>query len=373
MEQVENDADADQAGGSEQDETTRKPYEAYESKRHHRTSAIPSDSPTHNRIRSDTISSSSSSRTPSPSRKSSISSTDMAFQGKEAVATAHENLRSRLAPFWSSILPNRRVLFDIYATPPTGNTAQSSGNTSTESNEAEEDENLEETEPLYSFELITDANGHFSRVAVVPWEKLCTSPPTAATVFQASGSGSQQMQNWIVKVRARLDYEVLPVVDTETSYRERVRRAVATYGQEAVDRQPSTPSRSGDTAPDVTKLSLNTPGEPQIVEWTTIHIGRADGVHIISDLVGSLGLAGANCRTTPSNTATSLPDPVRSSGKYGRESRSSRRNVFCRPLRDICVPGMNAMYDRLDDRGAAGFHFVVSRLPLEEMSPGRCG
>lgn len=35
------------------------------------------------------------------------------------------------------------------------------------------------------------------------------------------------------------------------------------------------------------------------------------------------------------------------------------RNVFCRPLEEICVPEMNAMYRRLDDKGVAGFHFVV--------------
>lgn len=39
------------------------------------------------------------------------------------------------------------------------------------------------------------------------------------------------------------------------------------------------------------------------------------------------------------------------------------RNVFCRPLEDICVAETNALYRRLDERGVAGFHFVVSPSP----------
>lgn len=36
------------------------------------------------------------------------------------------------------------------------------------------------------------------------------------------------------------------------------------------------------------------------------------------------------------------------------------RNVFCRPLDEIVVPEMDAMYRRLEKNGVQGFHFVVS-------------
>jgi hypothetical protein len=38
--------------------------------------------------------------------------------------------------------------------------------------------------------------------------------------------------------------------------------------------------------------------------------------------------------------------------------------VFCRPLEEIVVPEMNDMYRRLDDKGVAGFHFVVSEMMI---------
>jgi len=212
---------------------------------------------------------------PPPSRQSSTSSESSSvvhFGTKEALTTAHDNLHTRLAPFWSSILPNRRVLFDVHAIPPD---SDHSDLTDTAANESPE------TRPVHSFQLITDGNGHFSKTIVIPWEKLCSSPSTVAAAFDTKSS-SGALLGWNLRIRSRLDYEDLPPAESDRSYRERLRRAVSAYGVDAVDAPPST-SRS--TQPGADEVVLNSPKEPQVVQWTSIKVGRADGVHIISDLV----------------------------------------------------------------------------------------
>jgi hypothetical protein len=210
---------------------------------------------------------------PPPSRQSSTSSESSSvvhFGTKEALTTAHDNLHTRLAPFWSSILPNRRVLFDVHALPP-----------DTDTDRSDSADESPETRPIHSFQLITDGNGHFSKTVVIPWEKLCSSPSTVAAAFDTKSS-SEALLGWNLKIRSRLDYEDLPPAESDRSYRERLRRAVSAYGVDAVDTPPST-SRS--TQPRADEVILNNPKEPQVVQWTSIKVGRADGVHIISDLV----------------------------------------------------------------------------------------
>lgn len=214
---------------------------------------------------------------PTPSRQSSTSSETSSivhFGTKEALTTAHDNLHTRLAPFWSSILPNRRVLFDVHALPPNTNASDA-----TTKNVDIDD--AEGSQPIHSFQLITDGNGHFSKTIVIPWEKLCSSPSTVAAAFN-SKSSSDALLGWNLKIRSRLDYEDLPPAESDRSYRERLRRAVSAYGVDAVDAPPSTSSSTRSVGEEVV---LNSPKEPQVVQWTSIRVGRADGVHIISDLV----------------------------------------------------------------------------------------
>jgi hypothetical protein len=210
---------------------------------------------------------------PPPSRQSSTSSESSSvvhFGTKEALTTAHDNLHTRLAPFWSSILPNRRVLFDVHALPP-----------DTDTDRSDSADESPETRPIHSFQLITDGNGHFSKTIVIPWEKLCSSPSTVAAAFDTKSS-SEALLGWNLRIRSRLDYEDLPPAESDRSYRERLRRAVSAYGVDAVDAPPST---SRPTQPGTEEVVLNNPKEPQVVQWTSIKVGRADGVHIISDLV----------------------------------------------------------------------------------------
>lgn len=228
------------------------------------------------------------------SRQSSLASTDAAFSGKEEIRTAHGNLNDRLAPFWSSVLPGRRVLFDIYATPKpirSEDTIEHSGG-------READKSSPADDPVHSFQIFSDPNGHFSEVVVVPWEKLCTTPSVVSAVFDAAQKSSKApLDGWTLNVRARLDYEVLPVAESDLSYRQRIKRAISSYGVDAVDDVPARAGASNRQAttrsmaaanqqpPAIEKLSLNTPGEPQVIEWTTIRVGSAGGVHVISDLV----------------------------------------------------------------------------------------
>lgn len=216
-----------------------------------------------------------------PSRQSSQSSIDTHFSTNEAVTTAHDNLHTRLAPFWSNILPNRRVLFDVYAYPP-GSNPKSSPNRPSNDLDKHADSS-DHPDPLYSFQLITDANGHFSKTIVIPWERICSTPSTVAAAFKSTSEDYHHaLLGWDLRLRSRLDYEDLPIKDDERSYRERLRRAVSSYGVDAVDEQ-STQTRNREDAEE--KVLLNDPKEPQVVEWTSIRVGREDGVHVISDLV----------------------------------------------------------------------------------------
>lgn len=233
----------------------------------------------------------------SPSRQSSVSSTDTAFADKASIRTAHTNLNARLAPFWSSVLPSRRVLFDIYALPPDAEFPKSPTQPADPEKDDDElmDKRAPDQDPLHSFEFFTDNNGHFSEVVVVPWEKLCTTPSTVEAVYSSTQAGTGDgphaaipLIGWKLILRSRLDYEVLPVAESDLSYRQRIKRAVSSYGVDAVD--TSAPrSTAGDPSAAATagmeKISLNTPGEPIVIEYTTIRVGSAGGVHIISDLV----------------------------------------------------------------------------------------
>jgi hypothetical protein len=301
-----------------------------------------------------------------PSRQSSQSSVDTHFTTSEAVTTAHDNLHTRLAPFWSSILPNRRVLFDVYAYPPGSAPEQALDTTSNDLDK--ETESSYHPDPIYSFQLITDANGHFSRTIVIPWERLCSTPSTVAAAFTSTSKDYHNaLLGWNLRLRSRLDYEDLPAKDDERSYRERLRRAVSSYGVDAVDEQP-TPARSKEVGAE--KVLLNDPKEPQVVEWTSIQIGREDGVHIISDLVCSSCTTDLRANdqddTVKHSDILSGPREVFRSVTSGdfrsacRVYKLMNRNVFCRPLTEICVPEMDAMYRRLESRGVQGFHFVVS-------------
>lgn len=259
----------------------------------------------------------------------STSTSEAAFIGHEAIVSAHETLQRRIAPFWSSILPNRRVLVDIYATPPGSPLpASSSPDTTTPSGPAHSP--IRETDPdpdpdptgsatpATSFQILTDANGHFSKVVTIPWETLCTTPSTVAMAFSTNEA---EKLGWDIRVRTRLDYEVFDQSD-QGGYRERIRRAMATYGVDATDGPGSGTGQGRDQARSVRQvggegsgaagvrggpgaegggegevedvnrgmkgLSLNTPGEPQVVVNTTVRLGSAGGVHIISDLVSLL-------------------------------------------------------------------------------------
>lgn len=207
----------------------------------------------------------------------------------------------------------------------------------------------DKAEPLTSFEIITDSNGHFSKVITIPWETICTSPAAVPMAFEVDES---KRLAWDLRVRTRLDYEVFEYGDGDGAstargattgggggggggYRERIKRAMATYGVDANDdpttasppsgasvtprsmpprpdtaatdageftpaaSPPSRDSAGSDNGPAaagseqraeeaeraIQRLSLNTPGEPQVIVNTMVRLGSAGGVHIISDLV----------------------------------------------------------------------------------------
>lgn len=224
---------------------------------------------------SDSANSSEQSSIAGPSRRprmastmstSSISTQNSAFVDDEAVSTGHANLQKRLAPFWSTALPNRRVLFDVYLVPDTPSNVESSSSSSHSTPTPPSD-------PIHSFELFTDNNGHFGHSAQLPWDKI---------QHAVDGSKTEKKK---LKIRARLDYEPLLPEETNSSYRARVQRAISSYGRDANDALPQDQPRTQEEPPSLDSLSLNSPDEPQVIQWTDIRVGSGGGIHIISDLV----------------------------------------------------------------------------------------
>jgi hypothetical protein len=117
---------------------------------------------------------------PAPSRQSSW---DPAFAGMtdDQLRAFHANLDSRLQPFWSSVL-QRRIAIAIYTIPlpPSHHPRHSKLQP-----HKHDDPTLptEDDEPLLRSTLSTDAQGQFSQKIVVPWERICSHPPSLKMAF----------------------------------------------------------------------------------------------------------------------------------------------------------------------------------------------
>ncbi len=137
-------------------------------------------------------------------------STDPAFANMtEAQLRAfHTNLDSRLQPFWSSVL-QRRIAITVYTIPlpPAHHHRHIRAH--------QHDEPIlpdKEDEPLIRGVLSTNAQGQFSQKIVVPWERICSHPPSLGMAFappppitgpvpEADGKSSDA---WALYIRAEL-------------------------------------------------------------------------------------------------------------------------------------------------------------------------
>ena len=79
----------------------------------------------------------------------------------------HENLESRLRPFWSSALPSRMVRVSVYAHPSCLDT----------------DHHSVPLQPIVTSEFCTGSDGYFSGVLAITWDDICTHPNGSLIAF----------------------------------------------------------------------------------------------------------------------------------------------------------------------------------------------
>ena len=90
------------------------------------------------------------------------------FEDDSVLRKLHDNLESRLRPFWSSVLPSRPVRIRLYAAPegqPTENAIHSPHG------------------PIAAANVTTSPDGSFEALFRVPWEHLCQHPEALHIAF----------------------------------------------------------------------------------------------------------------------------------------------------------------------------------------------
>ncbi|KAG6855561.1 hypothetical protein H0H87_001013 [Tephrocybe sp. NHM501043] len=103
--------------------------------------------------------------TPTPARSSLPS---------DALRKLHDNLESRLQPFWSSVLASRTVRIYLFGSPHHYRSPADSES---------DDERDEVSNPLGAQDIITAADGSFQARFVVKWEDLCQHPGALHIAF----------------------------------------------------------------------------------------------------------------------------------------------------------------------------------------------
>ncbi|KAK4689792.1 pre-60S factor REI1, partial [Tremellales sp. Uapishka_1] len=280
---------------------------------------------------------SSASLRPTLSRRSTVSS-DVAFSNSEELSAAHENLDLRLRPFWSNVLPSRRIALSIYTVP-----LLASRESSLELADPED-------EPLLRTTFTTNSQGHFAHTLVVPWERICTHPPTLPMVFPQTAT--EISNSWGLYVKAELLAECGPNglrpssrdVPNESSFERGTSVGTVDGNQERAATsffsRSEIPNRNdGDGSEEMGLMGL---GRTEIESSTVTMVSSAGGVRLISD----------------------LDDTIKHSDILAGP-REVFRNVFCRPLEDICVPDMDKLYRSLAQAGLSGLHFVLLLLEGE--------
>lgn len=120
-------------------------------------------------------------------RERSGTSSPTSLDDAAAAKLAHTTLDSRLMPFWSKAISGRRVSFAVYTMHRrTSIDAVASGPAGA----------------LFETSTFTDEQGLFAHHFVVPWERLCTHPPSIAMAcHDPKDSGPS---DWQVLVKAEI-------------------------------------------------------------------------------------------------------------------------------------------------------------------------
>jgi hypothetical protein len=225
-------------------------------------------------------------------------------------------------------------------------------------------------EPLIRSIVTTDAQGQFSQNIVIPWETIRSHLSSLSSGL--SLHEDSEMHGWPLVVVA----ELLPDEPNPLGASSANRSASPVLRRDHASRHENeTPERNGvesfcPTGGHNHESILPTESKGQSSMGTTretVRVSRSGGMRIISDLVSlSPRTFWTDVdRTTRSNTATSSLVPAKLSGRpkwkvdHVINHADYIRNVFCRPLEDTCVPGMDELFRNMAEAGINGCHFVV--------------
>ncbi|CAK9784258.1 hypothetical protein CC85DRAFT_324886 [Cutaneotrichosporon oleaginosum] len=267
---------------------------------------------------------------PPPSRSNT---SEMAFANPEVLSLAHEYLDSRLRPFWSSVLPFRRVALSMYTIP----LPQKNGEAP-----PKPDAELFRQEPLMRTTFTTNGQGHFAHHFVIPWQRICTHPQSVPMAF--ADDPANDRTDWGLVIHAELLSEEGPdrlvqASPSDVPYEQRVPRRVSSATSFFSSAEPPN-QNDGDGEQEMGLMGLGI-GRTAVTSDVVVGISRPGGIRVISD----------------------LDDTVKHSDILSGP-REVFRNVFCRRLEDIAVPGMSELYQKLTQEGMSSLHFV-SNSPFE--------
>lgn len=226
-----------------------------------------------------------SSSTDLPAAPARVLSTDQVFLDQEQLKLAHEYLDTRLRPFWSTALPNRRVALSLYTVKLINSKPV-----------PEPGPELFEQEPLMRTTFTTNSQGVFVHHFVIPWERICTHPESVGLAFSEDPQNTDPHKDWGLVFRAQLLGEEGPdglqrasttdsMNSTDSSRSSRVRSKLARAEGAATSffSRVEIPNRNdGDGDQEMGLMGL---GEASAEAINVANIQRPGGVRIISDLV----------------------------------------------------------------------------------------
>lgn len=309
-----------------------------------------------------------------PSRQSSTDST-FANLTEAQLRAFHANLDARLQPFWSSVL-QRRISLAVYTIPLPPSHHHRHRRTH---KHTEPELPTEEDEPLLRSTLSTNAQGQFSQKLVVPWERICSHPPSLKLAFSPSPpitgpvpkrteheAHSADSDAWGLYIRAELLTERAPdrLPPSASSLQPGVptRFSSPTATEPAQLLPPEPPSREEGAnaffspaalpvaagSGDAQQGGLKAVGRTAVHSSVVTPIAGSEGVRVISDLDDTVKtsdiLFGAR-------QVFRLVDLC---GNAIRGSHTRYRNVFCKAVDEMAVQGMADLYCRLAQEGVAG-------------------
>lgn len=188
-----------------------------------------------------------------------------------ATQLAHTTLDTRLTPFWSKAIAGRPVALAIYTM---GKQAASEAGSNSAAG------------ALYETTTQTDEQGLFTHHFVVPWERLCTHPPSMAMAFHDPKDSGPS--DWQLLVRAEM--QQMPMnVSGESGESNSRSASVRTTGMDVTEQlqgaESARATQQVDGLMQHAKAAVTSALLPTQRCEVAIAISEPKGVRVISDLV----------------------------------------------------------------------------------------